>query len=134
MRYGTCLAKSMAVRRYQDLVCWQLSMKVKREVYAITDREVAKKDVKVCDQIRDSGRSAPRSIAEGFGRYRPAEFAHYLEIARGSLMETDNHLRDALDCRYVTKEEHTSLCRLVDRAIGATTKLIVYLKGKGRNH
>ena len=65
---------------------------------------------------------------------RPAEFAHYLEIARGSLMETDNHLRDALDCRYVTKEEHTSLCRLVDRAIGATTKLIVYLKGKGRNH
>jgi len=85
-------------------------------------------------KIPDRSRSAPRSIAEGFGRYRPAEFAHYLEIARGSLMETDNHLRDALDCRYVTKEEHTSLCRLVDRAIGATTKLIVYLKGKGRNH
>ena len=82
MRYGTCLAKSMAVRRYQDLVCWQLSMKVKREVYAITDREVAKKDVKVCDQIRDSGRSAPRNIAEGFGRYRPADLSGILCVKR----------------------------------------------------
>jgi hypothetical protein len=39
-------------------------------------------------------RSAPRNIAEGFGRYDPREFARYLRIARASLMETRNHLND----------------------------------------
>ena len=124
----------MAVRKYEELACWQLAVKVKREVYAISDRDIVAKDVKFCDQIRDSARSAPRNIAEGFGRFRPAEFAHFLEIARASLMETDNHLKDALDLRYVTKEECLEVCHLVERTIGATTKLILYLKGRGRNH
>jgi hypothetical protein len=49
-------------------------------------------------------------------------------------METDNHLLDALDCRYVTKDEWKKVSRLTKRAIGATTNYIVYLKGPGRNH
>ena len=124
----------MAVRKYEELACWQLATNVKREVYAITDRESVAKDIKFCQQIRESARSAPTNIAEGFGRFRPAEFAHFLEIARSSLMETDNHLKDALDLRYITNEERAKVCRLVDRAIGATTKLILYLKGRGRSH
>jgi four helix bundle protein len=103
-------------------------------VYAITDREKVAKDIRFCQQLRNSARSAPSNIAEGFARFRPAEFAHFLEIARASLTETDNHLKDGLDLRYVSKEECANICRLADRAIGATTRLIVYLKGRGRNH
>jgi four helix bundle protein len=32
------------------------------------------RDLKFCDQIRDSARSSTRNIAEGFGRFEPAEF------------------------------------------------------------
>jgi len=53
-------------------------------------------------QIRDAASSAPRNIAEGFGRYKPREFSQYLRIANGSLMETSNHLRDGVDRRYFT--------------------------------
>jgi four helix bundle protein len=50
--------------RYHDLVCWQLANELKRRVYAFTGTEPAVKDLKYCDQIRDSARSAPSNIAE----------------------------------------------------------------------
>jgi four helix bundle protein len=124
----------MIVRRFQDLECWQLSVKVKRAVYEIIARPNVAKDFKFCDQIRESARSAPSNISEGFGRFRPAENARFCEFAKSSLTETDNHLLDALDCQYVTQAEWEKLSKLVDRAIGATTKYILYLKGPGRNH
>ena len=43
-------------------------------------------------------------------------------------METQNHLGDALDSRYITPEEHAALFKLADRAIGASTRLHQYLK------
>ena len=86
------------------------------------------RDLEFCRQIRGSARGAPRTISEGFGRFRPADFARYLEYAHGSLNETQNHLDDALDCEYLTREEHHALYALADRAIGATTKLHAYLE------
>ena len=124
----------MIVRRYQDLDCWKLAVQVKRKVYEIIARPEVAKDFEFCDQARDSARSAPSNIAEGFGRYRPAENARFCEFAKSSLMETDNHMVDALDLAYVTKDEWKELSQLISRAIGATTKYIVYLKGSGRDH
>ena len=78
--------------------------------------------------MRDAARGGPRAIAEGFGRFRPADFARYLEYARASLIETQNHLDDALDSRYLTQKEHDELFKLADRAIGAVTNLHRYLR------
>ena len=84
--------------------------------YAFTAKPEVAKDFKYCDQIRDSARSGPRTIAEGFGRFRPADFARYLEFARGSLTETHNHLFDGHDLKYLSREECSELCQLCDRA------------------
>src|SRR5207247_100653 len=116
----------MIAWNYRELECWQLANEVKKEVYAITARKMVEKDFKFCDQIRESARSAPRNIAEGFGRFRPAEFARFLDIARGSLAETDNHIHDAVDLRYIPVDECSRVCRLIARASGATTRLSVY--------
>ena len=109
----------MIAQRYEDLDCWQLSNELKQRVYAFIATPPASKDFEFCDQIRDSARGAPRTIAEGFGRFRPKEFARYMEFARASLMETQNHLGDALDSKDITTEEHAALFKLADRAIGA---------------
>jgi four helix bundle protein len=125
----------MGVRRYRDLECWQLANELKNRVYALCRKTDAASDVKFCNQIRESARGGPRAIAEGFGRFRPKEFARYLEFARGSLIETQNHVGDALDSDYLTQGEHDELCTLGDRAIGATTNLLKYLhkrSGSGR--
>ena len=87
----------MIAQRYQDLDCWQLSNDLKLRVYAFIAKPPASKDLEFSDQIRRSARGAPRTIAEGFGRFRPKEFARYLEFARASLIETQNHLGDARD-------------------------------------
>jgi four helix bundle protein len=118
----------MIAQRYQDLDCWQLSNDLKLRVYAFIAKSPASKDFEFCDQIRRSARGAPRTIAEGFGRFRPKDFARYIEFARASLIETQNHLGDAFDSKYITAEEHAAMFKLADRAIGASTRLHQYLK------
>jgi four helix bundle protein len=118
----------MGARTYRELVCWQLANELKRRVYAFIAVPLVAQDREFCRQIRNSARGGPRTISEGFGRFRPADFARYLEYAHASLNETQNHLDDALDCKYLTTAEHRDLYALADRAIGATTKLHTYLE------
>ena len=118
----------MIARHYRELDCWQLSNELKKRIYAFLATMPAKNDFDFCKQIRGSARGAPRTIAEGFGRFRPKDFARYLEFARGSLMETQNHLDDALDSRYISRQEHHEMFVLAKRAIGATGGLHRYLR------
>jgi four helix bundle protein len=76
----------MGARDFRELVAWQLSYELKCEVFASTANAPASGDFEYCDQIRASSSSAPANTAEGFGRFRPREFARFLEIARASLM------------------------------------------------
>jgi four helix bundle protein len=121
----------VGVRHYRELVCWQLSVELRRAVGEITAGGRAAADRTFCHQIRDATRSAPSNIAEGFARFQHRDFARFLEIARGSLMETHNHLGEGLDAGYITVEQYETLIALADRAIGATTKLLVHLRRKG---
>jgi len=117
----------MGARSYQELACWQLAHELKCEVYAITERTAVKADRHFCEDVLGAARSAAANIAEGFGRETHREFARFLSIARASLIETDNHLQDALDCGFMSGVEHERLSELVRRAIAATTRLQSYL-------
>jgi four helix bundle protein len=121
------LAHGMVARHYKELDCWQLAHELKCEVFAFTAKMPAKGDRDFCRDIRRSVRSAPSNIAEGFGRETHRDFANFLAIARASLMETDNHLQDAMECEYITPAEHERLSLLANRALGATTSLQSYL-------
>jgi four helix bundle protein len=116
------------VKLLKDLHTWRLARELKVRVYAILARPKVRQDAEFCDQIRESARSAPRNIAEGFGRRRPREFGRFLMIALGSLRETQNHLQDALDMQYVDRSEFHGLIKLSSRAIGAAVNLSEYLE------
>ncbi len=117
----------MGVKRFQDLVCWQLSSELKREVYALVDRTSANYDFKFRDQIKDSAASAPSNIAEGFGAYRHRESARYARIAKSSLTESQNHLLDGIDRGHWTATDVEALMGVARRALAATVKWIAYL-------
>ena len=87
----------MTVRRYQDLLAWQLANELKRRVYELVNNSSARNDFNFRDQIMRSASSAPANIAEGFGYYRHAEFGRLLRIAKSELVETHNHLGDGVD-------------------------------------
>ena len=115
-------------RSFTELAAWQLSNELKRGVYELIRTGRAQADFEFRDQIRNSAASAPRNIAEGFGRYYPREFSQYLRIANGSLMETSNHLSDGVDRGYFLKADAERLELLARRASSAVTRLIKYLQ------
>jgi four helix bundle protein len=117
------------VRHFRELECWELARELKLKLYELINRPIVHQDLKFCDQLREAARSAPRNIAEGFGRRTHAEFARFLDVARGSLAECENHLQDALDLKYLSNTEHEDLVVLIKRTGGAVARLQRYLRG-----
>jgi four helix bundle protein len=115
-------------KHFSDLDCWKLSNELKVSIYAILRRPHVVGDLRFVDDVRDAAASAPRNIAEGFGRRSHREFAHFLDIARGSLHECQNHLNDAVDRGYIEPAECEALLTLSRRAAGATAALQRYLR------
>ena len=116
------------VRRYQDLVCWQLANDLKREVYRLLkDSPSGRRDIRFANQLRDAAGSGPANLAEAFACYRHKESARYARIAKASLTETHNHIADGIDRGHWTQEAGSPVVTLADRAIGATTKWLLYL-------
>jgi four helix bundle protein len=112
------------VRDFRDLVAWQLAETLKCEVFAFTESGPPARDFRFRDDIRASSASAPANIAEGFGRFRPLQFAHFLGIAKASLVETQNHLIDARKRRYIGAALFSRLRNLAKAAERATTNLL----------
>ena len=123
----------MVAKRFEDLEAFQVAVELKREVYALIATEPASKDFKFCNQIRESAASAPRNIAEGFGRFRPAPFAQFMAIAIASTMETQVSLNDGVDRGHFTLESTAHARSLAERSLQVSTKLMKYLK-RCHNH
>jgi len=121
----------MGIRDYRDLNAWKFARELERRVYAVFDASEGRVDADFCRQIRRSASSAPRNMAEGFGRFWPAEFAHKLRIAIGELRETQDHLDRAAEERWLTEIPHEEMKRLADRAIGAAIRFAEYLDRHG---
>jgi four helix bundle protein len=114
-----------AARSHKDLICWQRAYELKLQVYKLLRRGT--QDFAFRDQLKESASSAPRLIAEGFGRYYPAEFSKYLRFANGELKETVESLDDGVDRRHFTKDQVIPLQRLAKRSSKAASRLIAYL-------
>jgi len=117
----------VALKRYEELEVWQLATRLRDKVFALTESGPASRNFKFRDQIRTSSSSAPANIAEGFGRFKPREFAYFMRIARGSLLETRNHVQDGRTKQYFSEEDTKDLLMLQVRATIAATRLVTYL-------
>ena len=65
------------------------------------------------------------------GAFSPADFARFLVLARSSLMESQNHLRDAVDKGYIAEETRLEHDALAEAALQEVTGLIKYLAVAG---
>src|SRR5688500_13929557 len=112
----------MGVQDFTELYSWQRSTQLQVIVHALVKKPIVARDHKFCEQIGDSADSAPRNIAEGFGRFEGKEFAQFLKVAIGSLFETRNHVLDAVDRGFMTREECNAALILTRQAITAATR------------
>ena len=118
----------MGFRDFREIVAWQLAYQLKLRVDEILERPEVRRRFKFHDQLSDAARSAPRNIAEGFGRYKHKEFAQFVRIAKGSEVEVLNHLIDACDQRLISRDEFLVAEHNVKRALKAANGLIRYLE------
>ena len=113
---------------FREIAAWQHSQQVKVRIYALLDRSRINRDAKLSTQLRESARSAPGNIAEGFGRFGNKEFARFARISKGSLHESLNHLIDARDQRMITENELLVEEHHIKKAIDTVTGLIRHLE------
>jgi four helix bundle protein len=67
-------------------------------------------------------------MAEGFGRFWPAEHANFLRIAKASLIETHSSARSGFNRGYFSEKDTDRMQRLCGRSGKAATGLIRYLE------
>ncbi len=73
--------------RFEKLEVWQLARALNKLVYAMSRAFPKEEMFALTSQIRQASTSVSSNIAEGSGRNSDTDFAHFLEIAYGSLME-----------------------------------------------
>ncbi len=73
--------------RFEKLDAWQKAVVLADQVYAFTKRIPDTERFGLTSQMRRSALSISSNIAKSSGRASDADFARFLEIAYGSLME-----------------------------------------------
>ena len=79
------------IRSYQDLDVWQRSINVAVQIYEITKQFPTSEQYGLTNQMRRAAVSIASNIAEGHARTR-REYAHFLNISRGSLAELETQM------------------------------------------
>ena len=118
----------MGARTFRELEVWQLADRLRTEIANLTIADPVRKDFRFCAELQSSARSIGANIAEGFARYRPAEFVQFLRYARGSLAEVDTYVRELRLRSLVPPSACDELEALIARTGGALMGLVHYLQ------
>ena len=85
---------------YKDLIVWQKSFALTKEVYRITAQFPAAEIYGLTSQLRRAAVSIPSNIAEGFSRNSPKERLQFFAIAFGSTSEVETQLLLAKEMKF----------------------------------
>jgi four helix bundle protein len=91
-------------------------------------KPVIRRDTRFHDQLSDAAASAPRNLAEGFGRVYHPEFARFAIIAKASEQEVLNHFIAAHQRGLLTDQELDHGDHAARRALKVVNGLIAYLE------
>ena len=116
------------VRRFEELQAWQKARELVREIYRTSADGRLSKDFGLRDQLCRAAVSTMSNIAEGFARSSDKDFAHFLDIAKGSAMEVQSLLYVALDVGYVDQQTFERLYKLADETISLIVRFSSYLR------
>ncbi len=114
--------------KFEEIQAWQKAHDVTLLIYKISANETFVRDLGLKDQICRASVSIMANIAEGHGRKTNAEFANFLNIARGSVAEVQSHLYVAIGLKYITKDDFDELYSALTEISRMTLSLAQYLR------
>src|SRR3954451_21839945 len=98
----------MAYQSFEDLEVWQRGCRLTVDVFHAF---AACKNFSFQDQIQRSALSVPSNVAEGSERGSPKDFAHFLNIAKGSCGELRTQLYIARKLDLLAKTAFEALVK-----------------------
>lgn len=93
------------IKNFTDLIVWKNGHNLVLQIYKLTKKFPKEEKYGLSDQIRRAAVSITSNIAEGFGRMKYNDKAHFYTIALGSIYEVQNQILISKDIGYVTEEE-----------------------------
>ena len=121
-------------KRFEDIKAWQKAREATRLVYETAAGAEFAKDFGLRGQLQRACVSIMANIAEGHGQRSDKEFASFLNIAHGSIAETQSHLYVALDLGYIDRARFAELYRLLDEISRMTIALTQHLRAHHTQH
>jgi four helix bundle protein len=119
------------MRPYERFEAWQLA----HQLFLVVQKEIKSWPIDerfaLVAQVRRAALSIPTNIVEGSAKRGPKEFRRYLDIAMGSMAETEYPLRAARDLQYIPADRWASLDELVSGAGRCLGGLARSLDGRG---
>lgn len=116
------------IRRFEDIQAWQKARELVREVYRSSGTSAFERDYGLKDQIRRAAVSSMTNVAEGFARKTSRDFAHFLDVARGSAIEVQSLLYIALDVGYLDADQFKTLYVLAGEVVALVGGFTRYLR------
>jgi len=102
------------MRTFRDLKVWQKAHELTLEMYKVTKDFPKEEKFGMVSQLRRSVSSIPTNIVEGFKRRSRKDFAHFINMAEGSLEETKYGLLLSFDLGYLKKPDLETLNEKAD--------------------
>ena len=115
-------------KSFEEIQAWQKAREITRRIYLMSNKGEFAKDFSLRDQMKRAAVSIMANIAEGHGHRTRSEFANFLNIARGSVVELQSHLYVALDMGYISEIEFSDSYQMLDELSRMTVSLAQYLR------
>ncbi len=81
-------------------------------------------------QLTRAAFSVPMNIAEGCGRYTNKDFAHFLDMALGSLNEADYACFAASDMEFITTGQYQEVSLIAGEVRGMLISFIKFVRNQ----
>ena len=101
------------MQNHKNLIVWQKADTLAFEIYKATMHFPKNEMFGITSQIRRSALSVPVNIVEGYGRKSKAELSRFIDIAMGSLAETEYLLEFSERLDYLSSEKAAELYILI---------------------
>lgn len=98
------------VRHFEELWVYQRGFEAAMEIFQLSRSWPGEEKFSLTDQVRRSSRSVCANIAEAWRKRRyPQHFISKLSDADSEVAETQNWIKFAHACGYITTEQHDQL-------------------------
>jgi four helix bundle protein len=117
----------MKIRSHKELEVYKLSFEAAMKIFEISKRFPKEETYSLTDQIRRSSRSVCSNQAEAFRKRRyPKSFISKLSDSESEAAETQTWLDFAINCKYITTDEHNELSSTYENIIGKLVNMSLH--------